>query len=212
MRTVTTPPLWMAPAPTVPPPVLAAPRARSCATSLSFDDIYRQHAAAVLRWATRLLGRQGDPDDVLAEVFLVVQRKLDQFRGDAQLGTWLYEITVRIVQRQRRSHRRWAWLRSSEASGQMRWIDGFGPPADSPLDPHTLLERRSDTELLYRLLDRIGEKYRTVVILADLEGLSSDEIAALLGITPTNVSVRLSRGRDKLLARYRAHAQRRGET
>jgi RNA polymerase sigma-70 factor (ECF subfamily) len=187
------------------PPTSAQPRALPRRPSLSFDDVYRQHGPAVLRWARRLLGRQGDPDDVLTEVFLVVQRKLDTFRGEAPLGAWLYEITVRIVQRQRRHERRWSWVRSDEGRGQMGWLDGFGPNADGPLDPHTLLERRRDTELLYRHLDRIGDKYRKVVILADLEGLSAEEIAAIVGITPTNVSVRLSRGRDKLLARYQAH-------
>jgi RNA polymerase sigma-70 factor (ECF subfamily) len=205
MRTLPNQQLWM-----TEPPALAkatspaGARAQVAGPALSFDDVYRQHAADVLRWAVRLLGRTGDPDDVLHEVFLVVQRKLAGFRGDAKLGTWLYEITVRVVQRQRRNDRRWSWLRSPEGSGQTQWLDGFGASAADALDPHTFLERRRDTELLYRLLDRIGEKYRTVVILADLEGLSADQIAIIVGITPTNVSVRLKRGRDKLLARYRA--------
>jgi|tagenome__1003787_1003787.scaffolds.fasta_scaffold20535948_3 RNA polymerase sigma-70 factor (ECF subfamily) len=186
-------------------PTSVQPRALAPRPSLSFDDVYRQYGPAVRRWATRLLGRQGDPDDALTEVFLVVQRKLGTLRGEAQLGAWLYEITVRIVQRQRRDQRRWSWLRSDEGRGQMGWLNGFGPNVDGPLDPHTLLERRRDTELLYRLLDGIGDKYRKVVMMADLEGRSAEEIAAIVGITPTNVSVRLSRGRDKLLARYHAH-------
>jgi RNA polymerase sigma-70 factor (ECF subfamily) len=188
------------------PPASAPPWALTLHRSLSFDDVYRQQGRAVRRWATRLLGGQGDPDDVLTEVFLVVQRKLAGFHGEAdQLRAWLYQITVRIVHRHRRHQRRWTWLRSDEGSEQLGWLDGFGPNADVPLDPHTLLERRHDTELLHRLLDHIDEKYRVVVVLADLEGLPADEIASILGITPTNVSVRLSRGRDMLSARYRAH-------
>jgi RNA polymerase sigma-70 factor (ECF subfamily) len=205
MRTLPNQQLWMTERPPALAPASVPAGARpQIGSALSFDDVYRQHAADVLRWAIRLLGRTGDPDDVLHEVFLVVQRKLGEFRGDAKLGTWLYEITVRIVQRQRRSDRRWTWLRSPEGGGQGGWLDGFGAAAGDTLDPHTFLERRRDTELLYRLLDRIGEKYRTVVILADLEGLSAEQIAVIVGITPTNVSVRLKRGRDKLLARYRA--------
>jgi RNA polymerase sigma-70 factor (ECF subfamily) len=200
MRTAPSTPLWT----TAPPRVSPQARAQVQSRALSFDEIYRQHASAVWRWAVRLLGQRGDPDDVLHEVFLVVQRKLPEFRGEAKLATWLYEITVRIVQRQRRSDRRWSWLRSAEGSGDAHWLVGFGGPARDEADPHTLLERRRNTELLYRLLDRIGEKYRTVVILADLEGLCADEIAAIVGITPTNVSVRLKRGREKLLARCRA--------
>jgi RNA polymerase sigma-70 factor, ECF subfamily len=194
--------LRMTPSPSV------QPRALTLRRTLSFDDVYRQHARAVRRWATRLLGGQGDPDDVLTEVFLVVQRKLAGFRGEAHLRAWLYQITARIVQRHRRHQRRWSWLHSDEGQGQLGRLDGFGPNADVPLDPHTLLERRLETELLYRLLDHIGDKYRVVVVLADLDGLSAEEIAAILGITQTNVSVRLSRGRDKLLAHYRAYDRR----
>src|SRR5438552_1977251 len=59
---------------------------------------YRQHAADVSRWARRLGGPGVDAEDVLHEVFMVAQRRLPEFRGEAKLSTWLYAITLRVVQ------------------------------------------------------------------------------------------------------------------
>lgn len=55
----------------------------------SFESLYRAHAGTVSRWALRLLGPMGDADDVVQEVFLVVQRRLREFRGEAEITTWL---------------------------------------------------------------------------------------------------------------------------
>src|SRR6188768_1869476 len=71
---------------------------------LDLDRVYREHAASVSRWVRRLTG-QNDASDTLQEVFEVVQQRLPSFRGDAELGTWLYAITLRVVSAQRRKAR-----------------------------------------------------------------------------------------------------------
>src|SRR5262249_14147909 len=65
-------------------------------------DLYRAHAQTVARWASRLGGPAIDVEDVVQEVFLVVQRRLDGFRGDAHVKTWLYRITANVVRWRRR--------------------------------------------------------------------------------------------------------------
>src|SRR5579863_4934265 len=87
----------------------------SCAAPPSLDAVYREHAKTVSRWASRLLGPGGDCEDVVQEVFIVVRHKLPRFDRQAELTTWLYEITVRVVQDWRR-RRRWWW-----------WATGRGP-------------------------------------------------------------------------------------
>ncbi len=169
----------------------------------SLEALYRRHAAAVLRWAARLLGPSGDPDDVVHDVFLVVQRRLGDFRGDAQITTWLHGITLRTALAHRRRHRRWQWLRSGEGNTRgIAWLANFGAPAGDSADPHTALERRRDTEAFYSLLEKIDDKYRTVLILRELEGLPVEEIAQLTGATVANVWARLSRGRQKFHQLY----------
>ena len=175
----------------------------------SLEAVYRSHAGAVLRWAARLLGPIGDPDDVVHDVFLVVQRRLREFRGESQITTWLHGITVRTALAHRRRQRRWRWLRYGEGSERgVAWLADFvGAPGDSG-DPHTALERRRDTETFYSLLDKIDDKYRTVLILRELEALPVEEIAHLTGTTVSNVWARLSRGRQKFHRLYQLRRRR----
>jgi len=168
---------------------------------LDVEAIYCERADDVARWARRLGGPEIDVEDIVHEVFLVVQRRLNEWRGDALISTWLYQITFRVVQERRR---RWRWNRwSSDAVPGSRGLDHLEIAADQP-DALDLLQRREATALLYRILDGIGEKYRTVIILFELEGLDGEEIAALTGTSLSNVWVRLFRARQKVMKRFLA--------
>lgn len=169
------------------------------------EAVYRRHAARVSCWAARLAGPGFDVDDIVHDVFLVVLRRLKEFRGDAQVSTWLHEITVRVVQAHRRKRRRRAWLWSF-AGGTA--FDGVlagaasGEPVDERLTPLESLENGQATALLYRLLDQLDEKYRTAVVLFELEGVSCQEIASLTGTSLANVWARVSRGREQLIQAF----------
>ena len=179
------------------------------AATPSFESVYRAHAKTVARWAMRLLGPKGDFEDVVQDVFLVVMRRLPEFRGEAEITTWLYEITVRVVQRRRTRARWWSWVTGhgqSPSRGQARDIFPF--LADPPSDPQALFEARERTKILYQLLDELGEEQRTTFILSVLEGLSGEQIAAITGANVGTVWVRISRTRQKFLARMRAWEER----
>jgi RNA polymerase sigma factor (sigma-70 family) len=179
---------------------------------LSIDAVYRAHAPAVLRWATRLLGPDGDDvSDVVHEVFMVVQRRLSSFRGDARITTWLYEITTRVALEYRRRRRRWRVFDRQEPSMRLDWLAAFGPEPGETVDPHTLLERRRSTATLYTVLDRIDEKHRTVLIAYELEGLSGAEIAEITGTRLDNVYLRLRRARLKFVKLYEELERRNGK-
>lgn len=170
----------------------------------SVESLYRAHARSVARWAIRLLGPGADYEDVVHEVFLVVKRRLAEFRGEASVTTWLYEITVRVAQGMRRRNRWWTWLTGQGPN------PGRGRPLAAPSappfadDPQAELEARERTRLLYALLDELGDEQRTALILFELEGLSGERIAQLTGVSVGTVWVRLSRARRKFLERMRA--------
>jgi RNA polymerase sigma-70 factor (ECF subfamily) len=151
-------------------------------------QIYRQHAEQVSRWARRLLGPHGDVEDVLHEVFLIVHRRLPEWRGEAQIGTWLYAITVRVVQDHRRRQRWSPWLRLR------RWLEADAEPPPTPLQA---LETRRSLELTYRLMDTLPETERSALILFELEGLSGEQIAAITGEAVGTIWVRLHRARAR---------------
>lgn len=159
------------------------------------DRVYRAYAADVSRWIQRLAGpsRREAVEDLLHETFLVVERKLPTYRGDAQLQTWLYAIAVRVVI----SHRRKLRLRRILLSRAEPELYQAVRPAETPLG---VLEREQASAIVYRVLDRLSERDRALLVLFELEGLPSAEVAAILGLSVGNVWVSLTRAR----ARFRA--------
>ena len=174
---------------------------------LSFESIYRAHAKTVARWAMRLLGPSGDFEDVVQDVFMVVRRRLPEFRGDAEITTWLYEITVRVVQRCRLRAHWWSWV-TGRGRSPGRGREAFIPSAESASDPHALLEARERTRIVYQLLDQLSEPLRTTFILFEIEGLSGAQIAAITGTKVSAVWVRLNRARRKFIEQMCAWEER----
>jgi RNA polymerase sigma-70 factor (ECF subfamily) len=162
-------------------------------TVTDLDELYRAHAATVSLWASRLGGPSADVDDLVHEIFLVAERRLADFRGEAKVTTWLYRITERVVRERRRKERFRRWF------GQTRRADLERALSPAPLTPVEELERRRATETVYRILDRLPEKYRVVLILFELEGASGEEIAARTGRKLPTVWVHLHRARTRFL-------------
>ncbi|HXJ21358.1 MAG TPA: sigma-70 family RNA polymerase sigma factor [Polyangia bacterium] len=160
---------------------------------LDLDEIYRVHAPTVARWVGRLGGPRADVDDLVHEVFLVVDRQLPEFRGDAKLTTWLYRIAERVVRGRRRKDRIRGWLTRTRRADVERSV------SPAPLTPIEELERRRASQTVYRILDRMPDRYREVLILFELEGTSGEEIAAMTGRKLATVWVHLHRARRRFL-------------
>ena len=161
--------------------------------ALDLDEIYRSHARTVARWVSHLGGPNADVDDLVHEIFLVADRRLPAFRGDAKLTTWLYRITERVVRGRRRNDRIRRWL------GRERRADLERALSSTHLSPIEALERRRAVESVYRILDRLPDRYREVLVLFELEGASGEEIAALTGRKLATVWVHLHRARVRFL-------------
>jgi RNA polymerase sigma-70 factor, ECF subfamily len=188
----------------MPQPQPEVESAVSVGQSPTLEGIYQAHSKTVARWAMRLLGPKDDYEDVVQEVFLVVRRRLSEFRGEAEISTWLYEITVRVAQGFRRRARWWAWATGRGRSpSRSRSAESIPPWFEPAVDPEAMLEARERTRLLYRLLDELAEEQRTTFILFELEGLSGHQIAEITQTSVATVWVRLSRARRRFLDRMR---------
>jgi len=165
-----------------------------------FEGLYREYVEQVARWAARLGGADIDVDDVVQEVFVAVHKQLPGFRGESQISTWLYRITANQVGERRRRDRWRRWLGGSanEVAGQLP------SPALTPVE---VLERRECSALVYRVLDTMNERYRTLVILFDLERLTGQQIAALTGMSLDSVWVGLHRARAQFVKRLRSQEE-----
>jgi RNA polymerase sigma-70 factor (ECF subfamily) len=177
------------------PSTRSAPRlvaVRSGGGIPTFEDVYRDHVQTVARWVTRLAGPGADPEDLTQEVFLVVDRRLQQFRGDSAVATWLFRIAANVAANDRRKRARRPWWSPARLVVE-RAVPAAG---ETPLDR---LERHERQALFYAALDRMREEYRRVLVLFELEQLPVCEIAGMLGRTEGNVRVLLHRARAAFL-------------
>jgi RNA polymerase sigma-70 factor (ECF subfamily) len=167
------------------------------AAAVDVEELYRTHERTVLRWAARLGGPDIDAEDVVQDVFLVAKRRLTSasFDGAGNVTTWLFRTTERVVLAARRKRRLRRWLsRSIDAA-----TAAMGTRGATPAD---IVERDRDIRDVYRVLDRLPERQRRVLVLFELEGLSTQEIADLVGARVGTVRVWLFRARASFLESY----------
>ncbi len=160
------------------------------------ERIFRDYGPRVYNLARRMLGNDTDAEDVTQEVLLQVVRKLDTFRGDADIMTWLHRVTVNaaLAHRRKRAKRE---EREVHDPLQQFLDDGHhgrsvnrwdSPPEQQVLDKET-------SELIDKAITALPEIYRDVYILADVEQLPNAEIAEMLDLSLPAVKSRLHRGR-----------------
>lgn len=157
-----------------------------------FESVYEQNFKFVWRAARRLGIDPGDTDDVVQEVFVVAHRKLPEFEGRSQVKTWLLKILVRVVRHYFRTQQRKPGHRPSSAQGE---LDILRDPRTR--GPSEAAERREAVRVLDRLLSRMDSEKREVFVLAEIEQLSSVEIAEVLGTNINTIYSRLRAARQE---------------
>lgn len=166
----------------------------------AFELLVRTYVGPLRAVALRLLQNQADADDAVQEALLSAFRGFANFRADARLATWLHRIVVnaalgrlRRTRREDEAHDLDPLLpRFSEAG----YPEQFHQPWVSTIDD--LVARAETRESVRRMIDRLPESYRTVLILRDIEEVDTAEAAELLGISTAALKVRLHRARQAL--------------
>ncbi|MDX2019510.1 MAG: sigma-70 family RNA polymerase sigma factor [Deltaproteobacteria bacterium] len=164
---------------------------------LAWRQLYDQHAPLVYRLGRRMGLTEEKTADVCQEVFLRVYRNLGHFRGDSQFSTWLYRITINEVSR---AHREGSVRRALDAMLGRQW-----QPADADPGPERRAQASEAAVVLEEILGRMKPKKRSVFVLFELEELSTEEIADVLGCGVETVKSRLRHARAEF---DRLHKQR----
>jgi RNA polymerase sigma-70 factor (ECF subfamily) len=164
---------------------------------LCVAQVYEAHFDFVWRCARRLGVHPAHLDDVVQEVFLVVQRRLGDFEQRSSLKTWLFGITRRVVRDQRRAARR----RPTEPIDHEP-VDGAACGADVQVG------LRDQARLLDALLDTLDDSKREAFILAELEEMSGPEIAEALQLNLNTVYARVRAARSAFEAALQRHEAR----
>lgn len=162
---------------------------------LDLSTIYRDHAQFVWISLQRFGVHPADLDDIVQEVFIVVQRRLHTFDSSGRITTWLFGICMRIAANYRR-RRRWKFEILSGGRHDER--------PNSLVLSDELLIRREEREFADRILGKLDVSKRAIFVMFELEALSCAEIATLMNIPVGTVYSRLHSARQqlkKLLAR-----------
>ncbi|HVE64235.1 MAG TPA: sigma-70 family RNA polymerase sigma factor [Mycobacteriales bacterium] len=164
----------------------------------ALDALIRATYTDVYNLALRLVRDREEAADVTQEVFVRVLRSVAGFRGESSFATWLHRVTVNtaLTSMRRRARRPMLGRVPVGAPGE----SGYDTIADPDPGPE---ERAERAELLTRAQAAVAalpESSRTIVLLRDVEGLSTAEVATLTGLSETAVKVRLFRARERLRA------------
>lgn len=170
--------------------------ASSTSTSHTFDQLYRDHVDVIYRFAYRLCGETEAAKDLVQETFLNAYRAYDRFRGDARISTWLYAIASHACLRMRRK-------RKGQPDRELS-LEEFVPTSEGEfslqipmegLSPEKALENKELRQILDHAIAKLPRKYRMVLVLRDMEGLSAKEIGSIVGLNERAVKSRLHRAR-----------------
>ncbi|MGE3815326.1 MAG: RNA polymerase sigma factor [Nitrospiraceae bacterium] len=168
----------------------------SSATEPDFDRIYRDYVDLIYRFAHRLCGESEAARDIVQETFLNAYRGFKDFRGDAQLSTWLYTIASHACMRMRRK-------RKGQPERELS-LEEFIPTSDGEfqlqvpvegLSPEQALQNKELRRMLDHAIGRLPPKYRMVLVLRDMEGLSAKEVGSIMRLNERAVKSRLHRAR-----------------
>ena len=159
----------------------------------AMDDLIRATYADVYALARRLLGDPSDAADATQEVYLRVVRSVLGFRGESSFGTWLHRVTVNVCLTALRSRG------DVRARGQSAGVLEMDVEVVDPApDPAARAESADLAARTAQALNALPDDARQVVLLRDVQGLSTKEAAQVLGITEGALKVRLHRAHARL--------------
>ncbi|MEW6556566.1 MAG: sigma-70 family RNA polymerase sigma factor [Elusimicrobiota bacterium] len=175
----------------------------------AFEQLIKKHELKIYNLLLNLTGNRSSADDFLQETFLTAWKKLKGFKGTSEFSTWLYRIALNLVLMKKRKKKvihtvsMDTPITTPKGTAKREFADDWSK------NPLATLE---NIELKNRLNEAIGllpEKYKTVLILRDIEGMSNDELQRTLKISLPSIKSRLHRARlflrDKLSRYFREH-------
>jgi RNA polymerase sigma-70 factor (ECF subfamily) len=177
--------------------------------NLDFQEIYTTFQPKILGYLSRMLGRD-EAEDLTQEVFVKVDKSLREFRGEAQLSTWISRIATNAALDRLRSssfrQREKEYVPGDSSDESMAepedknvWTGEKKPEADQQLI------RQEMNRCIRNFIDQLPADYGTVLVLSEVEGFKNREIAEILEVSLDTVKIRLYRARAKLKESLGSH-------
>ncbi len=179
-------------------------RALKAGDQTAYAELVERYSSTIYNLALRVMGDREEAEEVLQETFLSAFRAVGRFEGRSQLGTWLYRIAYNAALMRLRKRR----LPTTSIDEPVGNEDGDFMPrqfVDWTRLPDEMVLSGELRGALNAAVATLPETLRTVFVLRDIEGVSTAEAAEVLGLTETNVKVRLHRARLALRERLSAY-------
>jgi RNA polymerase sigma-70 factor (ECF subfamily) len=170
----------------------------------AFEQLLKRYDRNVFRIAQHITQNREDAEDVVQDAFLKAYQKLDQFQGNSKFYTWLVRIAVNEALMKLRKRKASKTVSIDE---DVETDDGFVPRevTDWSPNPEQLYKQAELGDILEKTIQGLPSGFRTVFVLRDVEGLSTEETAEALGLSIPAVKSRLLRARLQLRERLSRH-------
>lgn len=165
----------------------------------AYEQLVREHGGPMLLVARRFLGHQQDAEEVVQDAFLSAFKAIEGFEGNSKLSTWLHRIVVNAALMKLRTKKRKPERPIEDLLPRFE-SDGHRvkPEPVWGITVDTAVQDRENREVVRRSIGELPESYRTVLLLRDIEQLSTEETAARLDLSIAAVKTRLHRARQAL--------------
>ena len=172
----------------------------------AFEQLVHQESPRLFRVIVRILKDEDEARSVMQETFLQAYQRLHSFRRESKLTTWLYAIGINLARASLRKTRRYDTLEEADIERlQPSFNKGMYAQKYEAWNPHRLAERSERQRLVRAAIEQLPSDYRLVVVLRDLEQLSTAEAARILEISEGALRVRLHRARQALRSLLEKH-------
>lgn len=156
----------------------------------AFGQLIDRHASSIVNLAYRMVGNRAEAEDLAQETFLSAFKSLATFRADAKFSTWLYRIATNKCK---------DWLRVKRPGEQLHDVDeALDTHVAEDRTPERLLSQQQVALELEQAIQRLPPLYREAFVLKHVEGLSYEEMQAILGVNGDTLKMRVYKGRLQL--------------
>jgi RNA polymerase sigma-70 factor (ECF subfamily) len=174
---------------------------------LSFEEIYQRYGEKILNLAYRFTRNEDTARDLTQEVFIKIYQKLESFKSQSHIFTWIYRIAVNHFINYTKQEKKWRWsqlldksvgeLLKQDSVVEENWSAGYVP------SPDHILEKTEREKIILGLVNTLPIKYRAPLILQRYEGMNYKEIAETLSISDSAVETRLHRAKKMLIEKLK---------
>ncbi|BAF60315.1 DNA-directed RNA polymerase specialized sigma subunit, sigma24 homolog [Pelotomaculum thermopropionicum SI] len=160
----------------------------------AFEMLVRRYENKVYTVAYRFLGNHADASDLAQEAFLRLYQALPRFRGESSFMTWLYRITANACRDELRRRQRNSTV-SLDGENGLEHIQNYSLFSGYIPSPEDTVEKKELNELVQMCLNSISGEHRLILVMREIQGMTYDEISAVMNCSLGTVKSRLSRAR-----------------